>query len=153
MADFEVYRARLTPQLLGMDRYSDPHTGYSFGMETGYRLKHMASELVRIGGKMQISPDKRMFTVKGSVPTDYGRVEFYLAGFMDVEKADDPERYSCEVEIALATNSPRQFNWVKEQLENELPAEIVVGRELKYIKVEERSDGIPDIKFADYLTV
>ena len=155
MPKFEIYKARFTPKPADDRGYADLDTTYLFETETGVRLNHLGSELVRIGGEMQISPDKRMLTIKGSAPGRNQKVEFYLAGFKDTDPDQKPgsERYSCEVEITLAANSTKLFNWAKELLESELPPGIAVERGLKYIQVTEKPEGMPDIRFTEYLMI
>ena len=155
MTEFKVYKARFTPKPIDYHGYADLTTARLFGTEIGGRLNYLVSELVIIGGDMRISPDKRMLTIKGSVAqVNLERVEFYLAGFMDNEKANGPdERYFCEIEIAFALNSDKISTWARELLESGLPPTVTVERELRYIKVKEKPDGMPDINFADYLMV
>lgn len=155
MTEFVVYKARFTPKPVDDYGHADLDTAHLFEKEMSTRLNYLGSELVRIGGSMQISPDRRMLTIKGSVvQTKAESVKFYLAGFKDTERAESPdERYSCEVEMALAVNSAKISSWARELLESGLPPTVTVERELKYITVKEKQDGMPDINFADYLMI
>ncbi|MBI4177430.1 MAG: hypothetical protein HY516_03605 [Candidatus Aenigmarchaeota archaeon] len=152
MTSFEVYRARFTPAVADDRGYADPDAAHRFESEMIYRLAHIRSELTRIGDAVELSPDKRMLKIRGSVNLQRpDAVLFYFAGFKDTEKAPDG-RYSCETEIALATNSSKMAKWLEETLERDAGG-IKVSRELKYIKVREKPGKMPDVDFAEFMTI
>ncbi len=153
MINFQVYKARFTPRSLN-GRYADPDTAHLFEEEMGYRLGHVTTELRRIDGSMELSPDKRMIKISGSrkpTPPRTENVHFQLIGFKDTEETSGG--YSCEIEVAFAANSIAMPKWMKETLEDDLLPEIEVSRDLKYVTVREKPNEMPEITFAEYLTI
>lgn len=150
MIKFEVYKARFTAKCVDGHEYTDLETGEVFEQETTARMRSLVSALSGPSTNYRVSPDKKKFNVIGSAAVEGSEEinEFSLVGYKDTKAAKSGKGgYSCEMEIALVSNSPIMIAWARQLLEEDLPDQVETGQELRYISVTEGPTQVPEIKF------